>query len=240
MTSITEKTCCRCKEIKPISEFGICNTSKDKHAYCCKACIKIQSHEWYEKHKEKVLETNKNWAINNPQKKKEGHDRWNNENRERIKESYEQWYFKNKEWFLENCKERYRKNPEKFKERTKKYLENNPDAKAKKRISQNKWGANNPEKVQMKTKNRRARKNENGGHLTAKEWRELLFEADYKCQKCGTEKDLTLDHIIPVLLGGRSEKENAQVLCRSCNSSKGIKIIDYRKMSQAALGVKNE
>jgi len=92
----------------------------------------------------------------------------------------------------------------------------------------------------MKTKNRRARKNENGGHLTAKEWRELLFEADYKCQKCGTEKDLTLDHIIPVLLGGRNEKENAQVLCRSCNSSKGIKTIDYRKMSKAALGVKNE
>jgi hypothetical protein len=41
------------------------------------------------------------------------------------------------------------------------------------------------------------------------------------CSACGSRHDLTLDHIIPLSLGGRSTRSNVQVLCRACNSSKG-------------------
>lgn len=50
-----------------------------------------------------------------------------------------------------------------------------------------------------------------------------------KCLKCGSDKYLHMDHIIPVVDGGRAVFDNLQTLCRRCNSSKGIKQKDYRK-----------
>ena len=41
------------------------------------------------------------------------------------------------------------------------------------------------------------------------------------CTYCGSDKDLQIDHIIPVSKGGRTEKENLQPLCRTCNTQKG-------------------
>jgi hypothetical protein len=59
--------------------------------------------------------------------------------------------------------------------------------------------------------------------------REFIFKRDgYKCLKCGSTKNLTLDHIVPVHKGGVNRLGNLQTLCRKCNSSKSIKIIDYR------------
>ena len=76
----------------------------------------------------------------------------------------------------------------------------------------------------------RARKNGNGGELTASDIREAYATWPI-CLRCGTSDNLSIDHVIPVALGGRNAIENTQVLCRSCNSSKGVKIIDYRKIS---------
>ena len=54
--------------------------------------------------------------------------------------------------------------------------------------------------------------------------REAVFKRDgYKCKFCGSEKDLTVDHIIPVENGGKDEFSNFQTLCKSCNSSKSFK-----------------
>lgn len=36
--------------------------------------------------------------------------------------------------------------------------------------------------------------------------------------------DLTIDHIHPEFHGGSHDPENLQLLCRSCNSSKGAKV----------------
>ena len=40
------------------------------------------------------------------------------------------------------------------------------------------------------------------------------------CQMCGNEGD-SVDHITPRSQGGTDEDFNLQLLCRSCNSSKG-------------------
>lgn len=82
---------------------------------------------------------------------------------------------------------------------------------------------------QYYTENRRALKKNNGGIFTKSDWFVLLDESDRRCQKCGCRTNLTLDHIVPLILGGRHEKSNTQILCRSCNSSKGINVINYRK-----------
>ena len=55
-------------------------------------------------------------------------------------------------------------------------------------------------------------------------WRKLsrLMRANQPwCSKCGSTRDLTLDHIISLANGGTNSPANAQVLCRKCNSSKG-------------------
>ena len=49
------------------------------------------------------------------------------------------------------------------------------------------------------------------------------------CLCCGDGNNISLDHIIPVYKGGLNEINNLQPLCKSCNSRKGTKIIDYRK-----------
>jgi 5-methylcytosine-specific restriction endonuclease McrA len=49
-----------------------------------------------------------------------------------------------------------------------------------------------------------------------------------KCKLCNKIKKLTLDHIIPLSLGGIHAKENIQILCKSCNSKKHNKLIFYK------------
>ena len=54
--------------------------------------------------------------------------------------------------------------------------------------------------------------------------RQFIFARDGRvCKTCGTNRILTLDHIIPVSRGGVDHVENLQVLCRSCNSKKSNK-----------------
>lgn len=41
------------------------------------------------------------------------------------------------------------------------------------------------------------------------------------CQHCGSDKNLTQDHIIPLARGGKNGLHNKQLLCASCNKKKG-------------------
>ena len=53
----------------------------------------------------------------------------------------------------------------------------------------------------------------------------IMIRGCNECKRCGSILDLTLDHIIPVSKGGETTDSNLQVLCRSCNSRKGTKIL---------------
>jgi 5-methylcytosine-specific restriction enzyme A len=67
----------------------------------------------------------------------------------------------------------------------------------------------------------------NNGSTTA--WRKIrqtVINRDQCCQMCGTEERLTVDHIVPRVLGGTDSLNNLQVLCGSCNSSKGGRFFD--------------
>ena len=56
--------------------------------------------------------------------------------------------------------------------------------------------------------------------------REMLIKFGI-CFNCHSEDDLTIDHIIPMSMGGAHEIDNLQVLCRSCNSRKKQDTIRY-------------
>lgn len=58
-------------------------------------------------------------------------------------------------------------------------------------------------------------------------------EYGFQCLCCkSTTNDLQIDHIVPVSRGGGSEYENLQLLCKSCNLSKGTQTIDYRPVKE--------
>jgi 5-methylcytosine-specific restriction endonuclease McrA len=52
--------------------------------------------------------------------------------------------------------------------------------------------------------------------------RDNVFRRDgYQCQYCGTNRDLTLDHVIPKAKGGKTHWTNLVTACKQCNSRKG-------------------
>lgn len=80
-------------------------------------------------------------------------------------------------------------------------------------------------------KNKRNRMPKIGGH-TWGEWKNLLIQYNYTCPFCQKSEpniSLTQDHIIPLSKGGSDNIENIQPLCRSCNSKKHARIINFAK-----------
>lgn len=70
---------------------------------------------------------------------------------------------------------------------------------------------------------RRARLRQVENTLTKSDVDELIVVQGGRCAECGRKAKLTLDHIKPLVLGGAHTRQNAQMLCRSCNCSKGGK-----------------
>ena len=82
-----------------------------------------------------------------------------------------------------------------------------------------------PEGHQKKLEKQRVRVARlNGAKLVGchslKEWIDLLKQSHGRCKRCGSDRDITKDHIIPISKGGSNSIENIQPLCRRCNSRK--------------------
>ncbi len=90
-----------------------------------------------------------------------------------------------------------------------------------------KWEKNNPEKhkfLQLAIKaNRRARKKQNGGAVTSIELKELKSKSKNVCFYCNQKKKLSIDHVVPLKLGGKNEISNMVLACINCNSQKQAK-----------------
>ncbi len=66
---------------------------------------------------------------------------------------------------------------------------------------------------------RRAAEKLSGCHTEA-EWQDVLNRHGRKCARCGNEKNITRDHIIPLSKSGTDEIANIQPLCGHCNKKK--------------------
>lgn len=87
-----------------------------------------------------------------------------------------------------------------------------------------------PEYVRRASHLRRAKKQSNGGSYTFQEWDNLCKKYENRCLSCGrNDVPLTVDHIVPVSLGGSNDISNLQPLCKSCNCKKRTRIVDYRE-----------
>lgn len=116
----------------------------------------------------------------------------------------------------------HKRNPDKIKRYARtNYLKNKPRyfAQAKK------WRLANPKKwskiMAFQNAKRRSRKLANGGEgFTVDHWKELLRRANGICVYCLKEKANSVDHFIPLKIGGRDDFRNIVPSCTRCNSTK--------------------
>lgn len=87
-----------------------------------------------------------------------------------------------------------------------------------------------PENFIARRRLRRARLAAAEGTFTHEEFRDLCARYGNRCLCCGEQKPLEPDHVKPIAKGGTNDIGNIQPLCRSCNSRKGTKTIDYRPL----------
>src|SRR3990167_20860 len=78
---------------------------------------------------------------------------------------------------------------------------------------------------------REAKKRIGGGSFSFEQWVDLKKKYNYICLCCKQQEPfivLSIDHIVPISMGGTNDISNIQPLCRKCNSQKYTKFIDYR------------
>lgn len=148
------------------------------------------------------------------------------------------WQEKNEEYFKQINKRWKKAHPQQHGQYNKKWANENQD-KVQEMMREwrqknpgygSKWRKNNLDKISNYAQIRRARMVGNGGNLTIEEWRAILDFYGHRCLRCGrSDVKLTIDHVLPIFLGGTHTIDNVQPLCGPCNSSKKDKHIDYRK-----------
>lgn len=178
---------------------------------------------WYKLNKVKVAAVNKKWCDANPEKVKEMQNTWvkaNPEKRRATKKRYNDSH-KEKIALYEKGRSKRISTPSIAAERHEYYVNHKNEICA----SVKQWRLNNPEKRWGYEYERRARKNQT---LIEKFLVSEIYERDgWKCQLCGKKVDRklkwpnplskSLDHIVPLIMGGAHSKINVHLTHLQCN-----------------------
>lgn len=129
-------------------------------------------------------------------------------------------YQANKDRILKQCHEYYTNNKAAHLKLTAAWRAKNKERAA---FLSKEWGRKHPERKSIYKAARRAREAQSGGFLIKSKEMKRLYASS--CAACGSMKSIEADHIIPIALGGRTSIGNLQPLCKSCNCSKGSKLM---------------
>jgi 5-methylcytosine-specific restriction endonuclease McrA len=210
MTTLPQKVCSRCGLAKDQSAYSRNQANSDGLAYYCKPCQSEYYREWRVRNAEKLKSYNKEWYQVN-------------------KEPVKQYRRIHRERDLQVRKVWLKANPDKKIEYDRRYARRHPDA-MKQYLRA--WNKAHPESMLVQKHRRRARKAQNGGKYTRREWLALCAEYDNRCLCCGRQAPgirLQVDHVIPISRGGTNDISNIQPLCAECNRVKFTDSTDYRR-----------
>lgn len=205
-----EKDCSKCGLRKPIDAFPVRHRSKPHERFgFCNECRKGYGIDWCKKNAEQLK------AQRAAYKKTEAGKAARRRDRE-----------KRKDWYREYQREYRKANRDKLMAQQKEYKQTNIE---RYRAYSRKYNKTHPDVARAYKARSRAAKLASGGGYTVAEWTALCAKYGNVCLCCGEQTNLAADHIIPVTLPySTSHISNIQPLCKSCNSSKRNRTIDYR------------
>lgn len=204
------KVCTRCGKSKLLSEFYTDKRVRSGKCSICKSCANKKSLEYARTHKEQRRLTNKKYNDTHVEQKRKLSEAYKEQARQNVK----LWIRENQSRKKEMDRHYREKNLLKIKNRYRKYYEENIENYRSYRIIHR-------EHRKILQTQRRAREMGAGGNgLSSEQWGVIKRDYNYRCAYCGQKKELTIDHIVPLIKGGLHDKANVAPACKSCNSSK--------------------
>lgn len=207
IVAVQSKTCTKCDECKPLTEFWAMANSRDGFAWNCRACAKKASAEWRAANKGKLKAS-----------KAEHHAK----NRERYNATSRAWYAENKDYASERGKEYRGSHQEELRTYCVEWRKKNLE---KSRSGVAAYQAANPEMRKASRQNRRAKIRSAEGTIKKSDVLRLLKLQKGLCVACNVDvsSEYHIDHIYALTNGGDNSFGNLQLLCPACNLSKSAK-----------------
>lgn len=232
-----------------MSEFSKCSRSPDGTDWRCKSCKKIaaepylergrqKAREWHLANRDRALAQRRDYYQRNKEHMKAVSHAWYWENRDRARATWQEWRQENAQVHRDRARAWREANPEKKKEldrqyhlktvhkhreRSKAWSQANPERKAE---TSKKYRLANQDRINAHHAARRARKQ---AAFVEKVFRSKLFERDQGvCGICGQPVDperYHVDHIVPLIKGGKHSYANTQIAHPKCNTAKGARLL---------------
>jgi hypothetical protein len=184
---------------------------------------KIYDKQYYILNKDKINIRNKKWDYSNKEKMQIYLKKWYCDNKDNRKIKMAEWYSDNKEKVKKCQKEYYSLNKKARTESIKKWRNANKEAME---VYRKEYRKRNPMIAKNNEHRRRARMKTTD--INSK-WLNDLYTKASKCPLCNFEMSedsrkyplgKTLDHIIPLNIGGTHTKNNVRIVCAKCNCSR--------------------
>lgn len=207
------KNCSKCGLLKPLTDFHKKKKQKSGLNPSCKACVKIETERYYAENSDAVKTRVREWRDRIPPdemraRRRESYQR----NKEAAKARARLWAEANKEKRLAIAAKSAAKCRSKRTEYAKEFYWRDVER--------------SRQKVRYQQAVRRA-----AGAISIEWWQALFdFIETGVCLYCGNHgRKMTMDHWMPVSLGGKTEVGNLIPCCQPCNSRKGGKHPDEWK-----------
>lgn len=177
------------------------------------------TNDWRRKNPKQAKQAAQAWYKKNKESENERMKQWREENKERIQQWRREYRAKHRERLIKQSAEYYKNNLDK----SRSYYQRN-----KKEFSSygKKYRKEHPLVVHAYVQRRLCRlKGAKVGEVSAADL-QLLYERVKLCPYCKvrlTRKNRSLDHIVPLKLGGAHALHNITPACRSCNYRKGAR-----------------
>ena len=213
------KICNKCKKMLVANTNNFSRSKNGKYGLRgdCKTCQRLRDKKYQEEHKKEILEYHKRYYENNKEEVLRKCKVYREEHKEHISKHKKQYYKNNKEEVLRKCKIYREEHKKECSECKKKWYEDNKEHVLEKRKE---YVKENPEKIFNHNVNRRTKEENQGDGISKEQWYEMMNFFDWKCAYSGeyiggNSEFRTIDHIIPISIGGEHEVWN----CIPCYSS---------------------